>query len=211
MCVLAFRLRLTLPLVSIGHGENPESYHPSFPCVLLLPFPCAPETPEFFLFFFANENDWGRSVGPSSVGVLCVVFLFLGLDGIDHLGLGGALRGARTVFRSGIHTWYHCRYVSSSLVSLSYFHLCCYRAVIVVLLFFFSSSSRCFQFSNLFFFFLGFRELYRVWIICTHIRHYGSTSRSKSCSTVTRDMRVVRLHRRVSHPQTIIVPPWPRS
>jgi len=141
---------------------------------------------------------------------VCCVF-FLGLDGIDHLGLGGALRGARTVFRSGIHTWYHCRYVSSSLVSLSYLHLCCY---FVPLSWFYCSSFlffSVFSILKLFFFFLGFRELYRVWIICTHIRHYGSTSRSKSCSTVTRDMRVVRLHRRVSHLQTIIVPPWPRS
>jgi hypothetical protein len=56
-----------------------------------------------------------------------------GLDGIDHLGLGGALRRTGTVFRYGIHTWHHCR----------------------------------------------------IWIICSRVRHYGSTSRSKSCSTVT--------------------------
>jgi hypothetical protein len=137
-----------------------------------------------------------RSLGPSVGGVVlcavcCVVFFFLGLDGIDHLGLGGALRCARTVFRSGVHTWYHRRYVSTLFPPPLL--LCC----IVVLLFLFLFFS-CFNSQP-----LGFRELYRIWIICTHIRHYGSTSRSKSCSTVTRDMRVVRLHRRVSHLQLL--------
>jgi hypothetical protein len=56
-----------------------------------------------------------------------------GPDGIDHLGLGGALRRARTVLRYGIRIRRHCR----------------------------------------------------IRIICTRVRHYGSTSRSKSCSPVT--------------------------
>ena len=49
----------------------------------------------------------GHNLGP---GVLLCAFL--GLDGIDYLGLGGALRRAWTVFRYGIHTWHHCRYVN---------------------------------------------------------------------------------------------------
>ena len=68
----------------------------------------------FFLFLFLDP--WlTKTMNPghyrSSVVRLCIVVRFLGLDGIDHLGLGGALRRAWTVFRYGIHTWHHCRYV----------------------------------------------------------------------------------------------------
>lgn len=52
----------------------------------------------------ADENTMGR-------GGSCCCCVFLGLDGIDHLGLGGALRRAWTLFRCGIHTWHHGRYV----------------------------------------------------------------------------------------------------
>lgn len=59
----------------------------------------------------------GRAViGPLSSGGVAV--RFLGLDGIDHLGLGGALRRTWTVFRYGIHTWHHCRYVITTLSPL---------------------------------------------------------------------------------------------
>jgi hypothetical protein len=100
----------------------------------------------------------GRAIiGPLSFDGVAV--RFLGLDSIDHLGLGGALRRAWTVFRYGIHTWHHCRYV----IIILYFTLPL-RCVMVVLFFY---------------------ELRRIWIICSRVRHYGSTSRSKSCSTVT--------------------------
>jgi hypothetical protein len=39
------------------------------------------------------------------VGVVDVV----DLDGIDYLGLGVALWGARTILKFGIYTWHHCR------------------------------------------------------------------------------------------------------
>lgn len=39
---------------------------------------------------------------------LLMLRALLGLDGIDHLGLGGALWPTGTIFRFGVHTW-HCR------------------------------------------------------------------------------------------------------
>jgi hypothetical protein len=116
--------------------------------------------PGWFCFSFgsaADENDGIMSYRGVAVR-------FLGLDGIDHLGLGGALWRAWTVFRYGIHTWHHCRYA----IIILYFTLPL-RCVTVVL---------CWSFFNY--------ELRRIWIICSRVRHYGSTTRSKSCSTVTR-------------------------
>ena len=68
----------------------------------------------FFVLFFARAtldlrltNGWVCYMGlPLPAGVL------LGLDSIDHLGLGGALRRAWAVLWYGIHTWHRCRYVA---------------------------------------------------------------------------------------------------
>lgn len=77
----------------------------------------------FVLFCFGSMADLGshiidhRSSSLSLSVRRCCCALFLGLDGIDHLGLGGALWGTWTVFRYGIHTWHHCRYVIIILTS----------------------------------------------------------------------------------------------
>jgi len=116
----------------------------------------------------------------------CGLFRFLGLDGIDHLGLGGALRRAWTVFRYGIH---NCTIAGTLSHPILYFTLPPSVGVSCLV-------SSIFEF---------FYELHRIWIICSRVRHYRSTSRSKSCSTVTRTRRVVYLQ------PTIIVPTWARS
>ncbi len=63
--------------------------------------------PECFVFLL---HPWADVLIPFD-DVFCARF-FLGLDGIDHLGLGGGLRRARSVFWFGIYTWHHGRYVS---------------------------------------------------------------------------------------------------
>lgn len=106
----------------------------------------------------------------------CCCARYLGLDGIDHLGLGGALRAARTVLRYGIHTWHHCRYART----VHYPH-----PLFCAALFFSLRVDTRLQFLTFLFAFLLLFELYRIWIICARIRHDRSTSRSKSRSPVT--------------------------
>jgi hypothetical protein len=99
--------------LSIGRGENQESFHPSFRCVL---FPLLPTGTWMFCCLLDPRltKMMGRAIiGPLSSGGVAV--RLLGLDGIDHLGLGGTLRRTGTVFRYGIHTWHHCRYVITTL------------------------------------------------------------------------------------------------
>ena len=89
--------------------------HLPYPTLL---YPTGTERGYLVLGFVADENDDGS--GPHhhhfrslylSLSAAVLLCAFLGLDGIDNLGLGGALRRAWAVFRYGIYTWHHCRYV----------------------------------------------------------------------------------------------------
>ncbi|KAF8501710.1 hypothetical protein F5888DRAFT_1262808 [Russula emetica] len=156
LTIALFLYILLIPLIK-GIPPNYRSWRKSGELSSVIPVRLLSHTflpyrnSDVFFFFLdprADEND-GSGHHRSLCRPVVLLCAFLGLDGIDHLGLGGGLRRAWTVFRYGIHTWHYCR----------------------------------------------------IWIICSRVRHYGSTSRSKSCSTVTpdSDMRAVRLHtRRVS-------------
>ena len=107
-----WRLRLTLFLLaffSIGRGESPVNFRPSFRCVVSSDVvqrpPCLPSRPHTLAPPLSFSLLFHSGLRLTKEGTR------VGLDGIDHFWLGVALWRARTVFGYGVHTRHHRWYV----------------------------------------------------------------------------------------------------
>jgi len=177
-------------LFSIGRGESLASFRPSFRYV--------------FANFFQGHTYAGRHAHTlpsflfSSLPPTRIRRAYVGLDGLDHLGLGGALWRTRSVFGHGVHTRHHRRYV------VLLFHTPRPSATI------FYTISSCIVGGAAFLKRSAyFAKSHRVRTICARVRNYGASPRSESCSSVRGIWRLMRArwHASLSKSSSTIIAP----
>ena len=140
-------------LFSIGRGESLANFRPSFRYVFANFFQGQPSRPSLLLSLLFPPTRIRRAR--------------VGLDGLDHLGLGGALWRTWSVFGHGVHTRHHRRFVLLLFPPLAplppylmpFLHVLFERPA-------------------------HFVKSHRVRTICARVRNYGASPRSESCSSV---------------------------